>query len=114
MFANNDLIDYLEQRNAITVLRALHHITNPRWGLVKDHAIKKLGAKSLSDYSYRRLCKQLVTLKLANSVERDPVKMDYHLTRSGHEMARIIEESLVRVEKWRRRVSKDTGKPTER
>jgi DNA-binding HxlR family transcriptional regulator len=107
---DNSLIGYLEQRNALTVLRALHHISNPHWSLVKEYAIKKLEARSLSDYSYRRLCKQLVSLNLARMVERDPVKKDYHLTHSGHETARIIEEALERVEKWRTRAFKNAKK----
>lgn len=109
---NNGLIEYLQQRNAITVLKALDHIPNPSWGLVKEYAIKELGAPSLSDYSYRRLCKQLVSLGLAKAVERDPVKRDYHLTESGHEAAKIIDEALRRVERWRTRAFRSRKKST--
>ena len=111
---NNSLTDYLEQRNAITVLKALHHIPNPHWSLVKEYAIKKIGAPSLSDYSYRRLCKQLVALELAEAVKRDPIKRDYHLTKSGHETAKIIEEALRRVERWRTRAFKNEKKSSKR
>jgi len=100
---NNGLIDYLQQRNAITVPRSLHHINNPHWSLVKVHATEKLGVSSLSDYSYRRLCKQLVTLELAKPVERDPIKTDYHLTDRGHATAKILEDALRRVERWHAR-----------
>ena len=107
MFQLNGYIDYLQQRNAITVLRALHHIENPRWSLVKDYAIQKLGTRSLSDYSYRRLCRQLVKLKLAEAVERGPLKRDYHLTELGHETAETIEEALIRTERWRVRAERE-------
>ena len=100
---NSGLMDYLQQRNAITVLRSLHHIANPHWSLVKTYAIEKLGASSLSDYSYRRLCKQLVTLEWAKAIERDPVKSDYHLTERGHATAKILEEALRRIERWKTR-----------
>jgi len=109
MFGNNNsLIGYLEQRNAITVLRALHHIHNPHWSLVKEYALKDLGARSLSDYCYRRLCKQLVALDLAKPIERGSMKTDYHLTEEGHETARILEEAVQRLEKWRIRALKST------
>ena len=104
---NNGLINYLQQRNAITVLRSLHHIPNPHWSLVKVFAIEKLGASSLSDYSYRRLCKHLVTLELAKPIERDPVKTDYHLTDRGHATAKILEDALRRVERWQARARLD-------
>ena len=111
MFRKNDsVIDYLQQRNAVTVLTALHHISNPHWSLVKEYAIKKLGAMSLSDYSYRRLCKQLVALELAEAVERDSIKRDYHLTANGHETAKIIEGALRRIERWRTRAFKNRKK----
>jgi DNA-binding HxlR family transcriptional regulator len=109
---NNGLIDYFQQRNAINVLRALHHIDNPHWSLVKSFSIQKLGVSSLSDVCYRKLCQQLVALGLAESVARDAVKKDYRLTRQGHETAEIIEEAIIRIEKWRSRAQREPGKET--
>lgn len=103
----NSYIDYFQQRNAIIVLRALHHLENPHWSLVKKYAIEKLGTPSLADLSYRKSCKQLVNLELAEAVERDSLKRHYYLTESEHEIAEVIEKAFVRIEKWRVRVGKN-------
>lgn len=106
----NGYLQYFQQRNAITVLRSLHHIESPHWSLVKEYATQKLGASSLSDFCYRKLCKQLVDLELAQTVKRGPLKRDYHLTKLGHETAEIIEEALTRIEKWQARAEKNQAK----
>jgi hypothetical protein len=100
---NKGLKDYLQQRNAINVLLALHHVPNPQWGKVKKYVLENLRVTSLSDYSYRRLCKELVKIRLARAVASGSLKNDYHLTERGHETAAIIEQALQRVERWRAR-----------
>jgi hypothetical protein len=100
---NDDLVDYVQQHHALTVLFALHHIPSPSWRLVKEYALGELGASSLSDKCYRDRCKELVTLELARYVKRDPLKNDYYLTQHGHEAATEMERAFESVERWRTR-----------
>lgn len=93
------LIDYVEQRNAVTVLLALHHLSSPHWKVVEVYSLRELGTVSLSWQSYKRLCKQLVTIGLAEYVERSTNARDYRLTKYGHQIASIIEEALKKISK---------------
>lgn len=107
---NVGMIGYLQQRNAINILRALHHVRNPSWSSIREYTIHELRARSISDVCYRRLCKQLVALGLAAFVERDPLKRDYYLTEQGHEAAEIIDEAIVGMKRWRKRAEKEHNK----
>lgn len=97
---------YFQQPHAIDVLRALHHIPHPQWKLVKKYAVKKLKLESLSDNCYRKRCKNLVKLGLAEAIHQGGPKRDYHLTQFGHKTATIMEQTLQRIEKWRIRALK--------
>jgi hypothetical protein len=107
--AISTLKNYLEQRNAITVLLALHCLPNPTWGMVRDFALMELHVQSLSDYSYRSLCKQLVGMGLAEAIKVDRMKSNYRLTKAGHEAATAIDQALRLSELWRERSRKQMG-----
>jgi hypothetical protein len=76
---------------------ALYHLPDPHWGVVKKYCLKELKTVSLSYHSYRKLCKQLVEIGLAEPIERNTYARDYRLTLYGHQTAGIIEEVLKKV-----------------
>jgi len=89
---------YIQQRNALTVLIALHKLPNPHWRAIKRYSIENLKVASLSDHSYERLCKQLVEIGLAEPIKRSVRAYDYRLTQYGYTAAEIIEKALTKIE----------------
>jgi hypothetical protein len=89
---------------------ALHHLPDPHWRAVERYSLGKLQVASLSDFSYRRLCKQLVEIGLAESFKRSEHANDYKLTQYGHAAAEVIEKTLRRIDMWKTRAAKNKEK----
>ena len=92
-----NLVDFIQQRNALALLLALHHLSNPHWNTVEDYCLNELGLESFSWQSYDKMCKQLVRMGLAIRVKIRTNAQDYRLNDYGHQVVITIEEALDKI-----------------